>query len=284
MVTVILCILCLLFTSCEYDLQHAFYRAENTDDRTKVCYNLKESESPSPAVDKYSVAVFSDIHFGGKKLTRHEEAFLEWLQEAKADGSAPEFCICLGDIVEHGLKKEFDAYKDFVQKIEALLGSGKVYGVLGNHDLFNNGWDHYHSMVFPYEAFYHFKTKKFSWYCLDSASGTLGKKQFNKIEKLFKNDPAPKIIMTHVPVYSNPLNSMGYFSMQNTYEADMILTLYAKSNVKLVLNGHIHEPYKNYFDSFLEVTVPGFTQTNSWSVIDIDEEAGTISEKIIHGK
>lgn len=276
-----LCLLCILFNSCKYDLYSAFYRANNTDARTKSCHKLLPEASPDATLDTYSVAVFSDIHFGAKNSIRHEEAFLAWLQECKDEGNCPEFCICLGDIAEHGLKKEFEDYNAFVKKVETLLGDGKVYSVLGNHDLFNNGWQHYHSMVFPYESFYTFKTQTFSWYCLDSASGSLGLKQYEKLEKLFAADPAPKIVMTHIPAYSNPFDSLGYFSSQNTYEADMLLTLYAKNNVKLVLNGHIHQPYTNDFNSFLEITVPGINETGRWSVITVNEKKGTISETII---
>lgn len=284
MVTVILCLICILFTSCEYDLEHAFFRAQGTDERTKSCYTLTAAEAPDATLESYSVAVFGDIHFGGKNTIRREQAFLDWLEESKADGTAPAFCICLGDITEHGQKEEFEAYNEFVQKVEALLGTGRVYNVLGNHDLFNNGWEDYSKLIFPYKSFYYFKTKQFSWYCLDTASGTLGRKQYEKIKTMFEKDPSPKIVLTHIPAYSNPLNSMGYFSMQNNYEADLLLTLYSNSNVKLVLNGHIHEPYKNYFNSFLELTAPGITQTNSWTVISIDENAGTISEKMVFGK
>lgn len=284
MVTVILCLLCLLFSSCKYDLQNAFYRSGDTDARTKVCCELDPSDAPNPATDIYTVAVFSDIHFGGKSSGRHEQAFLNWLEDLKNQNNSPAFCICLGDIAEHGQRSEFEDYNSFVAKVEALLPSGgKVYNVLGNHDLYNNGWSDYKELIFPKQSFYHFKTTNFSWYCIDSASGTLGKKQYDTIKRLFARDTAPKIILTHIPVYSDPLNHMGYFSFQNTYEADMVLTLYAKNNVKLVLDGHIHKSNKNYFGPFIELTVPGFTDKNSWNLITIDETRKTISEELIFG-
>ena len=282
MVVIFVLLACLLCTSCEYDLQNAFYRSEDTDARAKNCLTLNDSDCPHPASDVYSVAFFSDIHFGGKN-TRHEQDFLDWLNETKKNGEAPEFCVCVGDIAEHGLKKEFAEYNEFTQKIEAILGHGKVYNVLGNHDLYNNGWDNYKQMIFPYSSFYTFKTKTFSWYCIDSASGTLGKKQFDTIEKMFKNDPSPKIVLTHVPAYSNPLNFMGYFSFQNTYEADMLLSLYSKNNVKMAVSGHIHKSYKNYFHSFQEITVSSITESNRWTVLTIDERNGTITEQQICG-
>ena len=288
MVEVLLCTLCLVFTSfftsCKYGPQDAFFREYNSNKRTQSIFELEEKDVPSPSSDVYTVAVFSDIHFGKKKATRHEQDFLNWLEKSKENGTAPEFCICLGDIVDHGLKEEFKGYVDFTRKVEEILGSGKIYNVLGNHDLYNDGWDYYTEMVFPYKSIYHFKTKQFSWYCIDSASGTLGKKQFNKIKDAFDEDPAPKIVMTHIPVYSNPLNNLGYFSFQNTYEADMLLTLYAKNNVKLILNGHIHKTYKNYFNNCIEMTVPSVIEENKWMVLTIDEENCTIKEELVYGQ
>ena len=283
MVTVLLCLACILFTSCEYDFQNAFYRSKDTDSRTKTCITLDDSQIPHPSSDIYTVAIFSDIHFGGKQATRHEQDFLNWLTKAKADGNCPEFCICLGDIAEHGKESEFATYNKFCGQVEAILGDGKVYNVLGNHDLYNNGWNHYNQMIFPNSSFYTFKTKKFSWYCIDSASGTLGKKQFDKLKALFAQDSAPKIIITHIPAYGNPLNYMGYFSFQNTYETDMLLTLYSKNNVKIVTCGHIHQSYKNYFNTFVELTVPSITESNQWTVLTINENDGSVSELLISG-
>ena len=283
MVTVILFMICILFTSCAYGPEDAFFRESNSDNRTKTYYELDLTQAPVPSSDVYTVAVFSDIHFGKKNETRREQAFLDWLQKSKENGTAPEFCICLGDIADHGLKEEFNQYLEFTKQVEQILGTGKIYNVLGNHDLYNDGWDYYSKKIFPYKSLYGFKTKNFSWYCIDSASGSLGSKQYKKIKKLFENDPAPKIVMTHIPAYSNPLNDMGYFTFQNTYEADMLLTLYAKNNVKLVLNGHIHKAYKNYFNNCIELTVPGITEQNRWTVITVDEVNGTIKEESVRG-
>lgn len=284
MVIIALFIVCLLFSSCEYGPQDAFFRASNSDNRTKTYYELELSQCPAPSSDVYTVAVFSDIHFGKKQVTRREQVFLDWLVKMKENGTAPEFCICLGDIADHGYKSEFEDYVEFTQQVEQILGTGRVYNVLGNHDLYNDGWNHYSKLVFPYKSLYGFKTKTFSWYCIDSASGTLGSKQYKKIKELFENDPAPKIVMTHIPAYSNPMNNMGYFTFQNTYEADMLLSLYAKNNVRLVLNGHIHKAYKNYFNNCLELTVPSITEQNRWTVITVDETNGTIKEEVVHGK
>ena len=281
MVAVIICLACLLFTSCGYGVDEAFYRPAPVADRASSIYELPEADAPKITGDEYTIAVFSDIHFGKPDETRHEEDFLAWLEKMKAEGTLPAFCICLGDIADHGKDSEFAEYEAFTKKIEAILGTGKVYGVLGNHDLYNTGWKNYQNRVFPYKSLYHFKTKTFSWYCIDSASGSLGKKQYNLLENAFKNDPSPKIVLSHIPVYGNPLNNMGYFTFQNSYEADMVITLFIKSNVRVLLTGHIHTANKNYFNDCMELTVPPITKDNKWTVLTINENSATVKEEFV---
>ena len=281
MVAVLICLACLLFTSCEYGLDEAIYRPSPVGSRATSIYELNENEAPHITQDEYTVAIFSDIHLGKPNETRHEQDFLNWLEKMKTEGTLPAFCICLGDIADHGRDSEFESYEAFVKEIEAILGTGKVYGVLGNHDLYNSGWSHYQKHVFPYKSLYHFKTKAFSWYCIDSASGSLGKKQYELLEKSFRNDSSPKIVMSHIPVYGNPLNHMGYFTFQNSYEADMLITLCVNTDVRYLLAGHIHTPNKNYFNNCLELSVPSITKDNKWTVLTINEHNATVIEEFV---
>ena len=281
MVTVIICLACLLFSSCSYGLDEAFYRQSPVANRANTIYELSAQEAPQISGDEYTIAIFSDIHFGNSSKTRHEEDFLTWLKQLKTQDKLPAFCICLGDIADHGKESEFIEYEAFVAKIEEILGQGKVYGVLGNHDLYNTGWNAYKKHVFPYKSLYHFKTQSFSWYCIDSASGSLGKKQYELLKKTFKNDDSPKIILSHIPVYGNPLNNMGYFTFQNSYEADMLLTLFVQNKVKALITGHIHRPNKNYFKDCMELTVAPITKDNKWTLLTINEKEQSIKEEFI---
>ena len=281
MVTIILCLACLLFTSCGYGVDEAIYRPAPVTSRANSIYELNESEAPKITSDEYTIAVFSDIHFGSNDKTRHEEDFLAWLEKMKTEGTLPAFCVCLGDIAEHGKEEEYIQYEAFVKKVEAILGDGKVYGVLGNHDLFNSGWYTYKKHVFPYKSLYHFKTKTFSWYCIDSANCSLGIDQYKLLKKAFEKDKSPKIVLSHVPVYGNPLNNMGYFTFQNSYEADMVITLFIDNNVRLLLSGHIHRPNKNYFNECTELAVPPFTKDGRWTVITVNENNATVKEEFV---
>ena len=281
MVELIICLVCLLFSSCKYGVDEAIYRPSPVNTRATQLYELNASQAPVINDDVYTIAIITDIHFGKPGTTRHEKDFLDWLEQMKQNGSLPAFCVCLGDIADHGKAEEFLEYQNFTKQIEDILGNGKVYGVLGNHDLYNNGWQNYKSYVFPYESFYHFKTKTFSWYCIDSASGSMGKNQYTILEQKIKNDKAPKIILSHIPVYGDPLSNMGYFTFQNSYEADMLITLCVNNNVKLLLSGHIHRPNKNYFKDCMELAVPPITKDCRWTVLTIDEKNASIKEEFV---
>ena len=281
MVTLLLCLACLLFTSCDYGLGEALYRPDPVNTRADCIYELTAEQAPEVTKSRYQVLVFSDVHFGKKNADRHEQDLLQWLKAKKENGTCPEFCICLGDIADHGTEDEFLAYVDFSKAIEEILGSGRVYGVLGNHDLYNKGWKYYQSYVFPYKSFYHFKSKNFSWYFTDSAGGSMGKNQYTQLVNAFNNDDSPKIVFSHVPIYGDPYTNMGYFTFQNSYEADTILTLYVNSNVKMIVNGHIHKPHKNFFKSCIEFTLPSLTEDNEWLLLTIDEDEASVKEELI---
>lgn len=283
MVAVLICLAGLLFTSCSYGFNDVFWRANNVTSRTEngTLYELSPEEQIPPIDDSiYTVAVYSDIHFGKTGYDRHEQDFLDWLLDLQEKGQTPRFCICLGDIADHGYRSEFQNYNEFTTKIEKITGT-KVYNTLGNHDLYNDGWKHYKELIFPYKSFYHFNTSNFSWYFLDNASCSLGSKQFKELESKLKQDKAPKIIATHIPVYGDPFYFFCYFAMQNSDESDELLTLFAEQNVKLLIDGHEHLYYKTSFGNYIEYTVPSILVQNSWTLLTINENDGTIEQELI---
>lgn len=285
MVVILILLAGLLCSSCAYGYQDVFYRSNNVTARTHhgQLYELTlEEGAPNigEADSVYTVAIFTDIHFGKTGHERHEQDFLDWLLELKDQNQLPKFTICLGDIADHGYESEFENYNKFTAQIEEITGS-KVFNVLGNHDLYNDGWRFYHKLIYPNASFYHFKTTNFSWYFIDNASGSLGTSQYNSIKNSFENDSSPKIILAHIPFYGNPNFYFGNFAMQNTDETDKLITLFAKNNVKYFVAGHTHHYYKNSFDSFTELSVPSILNFKTWALFTIDEKNGTVKEEII---
>lgn len=277
--------ICASFTSCRFGWDEIFYRKYNVNMRASCLTELDADKQPATdSEDTYGVAVFSDIHIGSN-APKHMEDFLEWLETAKDDHKI-KFCICLGDIADHGYEKEFADYNEFCEKISNILGEkNSVYSIVGNHDLYNSGWEHYKKMVFPNESFYHFKTKNFSWYAMDSASDTLGEIQMEALRTAFASDENPKIILGHVPVYGDPFFKLAYFSFQDEHESSMLLSLFANYNVKLAMAGHSHAYYEKDYPTFKEYVVSSMNYKYEWTLLEINEKEGTVKlKRIIDGK
>ena len=281
-------VLCLMlvfciFSSCKYDLPEFFYRKNGVETRSAKITDYSETDLFSEELknsDKYSVVLISDVHFGAK-MERKDADFLEWFKnqcEQTETELKPAFVVCLGDCVEHGEKSEYEDYLVFCEEIKkiALESMGndnfKIFSIAGNHDLYNSGWEHFEEMVYPNNSFYtlnvNSKKDSFHWYFLDSASGTLGRKQLKLVNGLFKKDKNPKIVLTHYPVNQDGLL---YFTTQNTDERDYLLNTFAISNSKLIFAGHHHPGGEHDFGDFMEIGVPSFNQFRECGLLTVDE-------------
>lgn len=283
-------VLSALLCSCNFGLEEFFGRDNSIHDRSNSLENLDLSDyrPDTGNADSFSVVIVSDLHFdrdgekgifGGEDHKRDEEGFCRWLAdviEEKKQSSPVKFMISCGDHTESGKEKEYKAYKKFCNMIEERFGF-KIYGVVGNHDLYNSGWEYYTEYSFPYISSYYFTTagteKALSWYFLDSGSGTLGTKQLDHMTKLMKDDPNDKIVISHYPVYGG--NDCLYFVMQNTVEQDLLLTAYAKNKVRLVFEGHKHEPKNNDLSKFTEAIVGGFVDYRYAVILDVNLSSST---------
>lgn len=258
--------------SCNFALYEAFYRDGEVNIRAA---SLKEMPVPTPALSqKFKVAIITDIHFGSSKYARIENEFLSWLNQ-----TMPDFVICLGDVSEHGLSNEIEAYSEFVDKIKAVCGR-EVYTIVGNHDLYNSGWNFFSEKIFPHTSLYHFSTQKFSWYFIDNASGYLGEKQMNVLKNAMRKDSLPKIVSSHIPIYFRDVIMPDM--LQDTEEADELITLFSKENVRLVLEGHTHEHERRNLKNMILYNVPGFLELHQWALLSVDEASGTFDIELVN--
>lgn len=273
------------FISCEYAVLEGFYRKHNVSERAASLYSLPDSDAPDPtlAKGKYFVAAFSDIHLYTSKSTlgdrdpfkeglKDQLTALKELSDANPTKNLfPKFTLCLGDIADHGTESEYVEYKTFTDELKTDLNL-VTYNVLGNHDLYNTGWEPYEKLVYPYKSFYRFNTEKFSWYVLDSASGSLGPAQLKILEEACKEDARPKIFLMHCPMYGDWTLNMGYFTLQNSYESDRLITLAQNSNVKLVMEGHTHKYNEHQIGNFVEHTVSSLRAEHEWTLLFVNED------------
>ncbi len=272
-----------LLTSCEYGIDEFLWRDNNIDRRAENIIDLPIEEAPPfpyeeavpPSQEKvplaYDVLIVTDVHFGAENSfhPRPEEKLFKKLDKLKEEGSLPLFCICLGDIAEHGLEKEISSYqKKLVEELENRY-SIKTYTTVGNHDLYNSGWSPYKKIVYPHTSFYRFSSHSFNYYFLDTASGTLGNRQYKALLKEFKNDGKKKLVFTHVPFYAD---GYFYFSMQNSEERNKLISIFTKSKVKGLFCGHLHKEVVSDLGSFTEYTIGGFLSYQEYAILSVDEQ------------
>ncbi|MBQ3801608.1 MAG: metallophosphoesterase [Treponema sp.] len=246
---------------------------------------LEEVKGPDPVFygKRFAFLVTSDVHFGNKGASytpREDDSFFDELRVQMRDRAVPpSFGICLGDVVENGnVRDEFRDYVDWCDKIEEILGTGnRVYTTTGNHDLYNEGWEYFEEYVYPHTGFFHFNAGGFSFYFLDSGSGSLGKKQYELFEEAVKKDELPKIVSTHVPVYGTSAFIQNYYSMQNTEESSQLITLCADNNVKLYLAGHMHTKHENDLGKFDEIVMPCYAVYHEFAIVTVDTDSHSVT-------
>lgn len=161
------------------------------------------------------------------------------------------FGIVLGDLIDPADKRPF-----YLESIEYSPEKHRydypIFNVLGNHDLFFDGWPEHFSLIGP--SVYWFEVK-FSggsdlFLVLDSATGTLGTKQ-TKWLKGFLADSRHKyrhcIVSKHTNLF-NTDNSQATSGNMPLEESFGLLELFGKHNVTLVLQGHDHHREDLFYD------------------------------------
>lgn len=258
----------LTLTGCRFGLEQVFYRKMPVEDRASEL-TVIEPEGNAGAKSEYSFVIISDVHYGAVKKPKDQE-FVSFIADME---TRPDFCISLGDIAEFGAEEDYTGFCDGIVEPLEELGI-KTYNIVGNHDLYNNGWEHFTKYCYPYTSFYKFVIGDISYYFLDSASGNLSKPQFTALKKAFKDDSNKKFVFSHIPLYAEDTT---YFVMQDSQERNELISLFEKNNVMYYIGGHIHYYRYTAFDSFQELNIPAFNAQSGWTIFTVDTEKETVS-------
>ena len=120
----------------------------------------------------------------------------------------------------------------------------RIFHILGNHDVYFNGWEDFKEAAGPsvywFEAV--FPGGKDLYISLDSATGTLGKKQTEWFRAfLEKNRSSYRhcVILTHTNFFytDRSQNSSGNMPIEESFS---LIDFLGRQNVSLVLQGHDH--------------------------------------------
>lgn len=275
----VLLTLVFLYNSCSFGVHEVFGRDSNVETRTSELKVLQGDDvSKVPQNGNFNFVIFTDIHFGHSTFKRREKKFLNWLENVKNDtDKKPSFCVSLGDVADHGLSQEYDSYVAFTDQINTQYEI-PTYTIPGNHDLYNSGWQSYRQKVYPFVNLYKFETQEFSFYFMDTASGAVGLKQFNKLSAAFEKDPNPKLVFSHFPLTTE---DDFYFRLQNLTERNRLLALLARNNVKYFFSGHTHKTRITDFNAFVDANFGSISKSGMWILVHVNQEEKKVTYEVI---
>lgn len=279
---------CAFCFSCSLGVDEFFYRDDQVHKRSKDVADVSDyvKAQDLPADGRFSVAVITDVHVGTDSFSKESEylqKYILWLKTRMAENEAlgypVQFVACLGDLTYNGSETDYKNYSLFAKEIERQTGL-KVYSTVGNHDIYNSGFQYYLENIYPHKSSYKFETKcaiqNVSWYFLDSANGTFGKPQLESIKKEMEKDPNVKIVCTHYPIYAG---GYCYYTLQNVDERDYLLSVFSKNNVRLYMAGHSHiiRNSHDFSSGFTEKVFESCVRNHNTAVLRYDISTGQLS-------
>lgn len=204
---------------------------------SKTFLDLRFSESSilaNPTVtvvpadpNQFTFALVGDLHLGTDTARLRRI-----LQAAQAEGD--QFIVPLGDIVDTG---ELEQYRAFSQTITDLGWQGKVLPVIGNHEIFDDGWAHFKSEFGP--SHYNMTIGNSRFIALDTADGSVGDVQ---TEWLRAQLASPR--MTHTFILTHYLPTVPgirtYLRLSDDFEAISLMKIALDGRVSAWLGGHYH--------------------------------------------
>lgn len=292
------------FSSCaNYGFYQFLFGEEDVDDRFSGFSDLSGETVLSSSLGlngKYSFIVVTDVHIGASDVRSSKmNDFLDEISslfESIDKTKIPRFIVNLGDTADGGHLSEYNDYNSYLEKIRKLAveknvvsstEAFKIYTILGNHDLYNNGWTDWKKMVYPYKSTYYFSLSSgaadydslpFSFYFVDTGNGAFGTDQLDAFEKLLKSDPNPKMIFSHYPFYSD---NVPFMALEDTTERNYLLSLFAKNNVKALFGGHVHTVFEHGFGSFSQINTSALFKNEAFRLVTVDESTLSVSTKLI---
>lgn len=246
--TVLLSFTVLFCCSCEdIDFSGFFFYTDPVNQRVQQSLEWNASHPNrdiSVSGTEYNLLVGGDAHVGGTVNLD------EFLTQANTPGNSG--LVIVGDLAT-GKKEDYDIFK---QELDSK-NSGPAFLMIGNHDLFYNGWDTYYQYFGS--STYSFKVTTSNatdlFICLDTGSGTLGWKQLEWVENLLEKERKNArycIVFTHVNLVREHRTSSTNLLVE---ELRVIIDLCYNYSINLVICGHDHSRAESAFGKTRYITL-----------------------------
>lgn len=191
--------------------------------------------------DNFKFAFVGDLHIAGQNTDRLRRI----LAAAAAEGD--DFVVLLGDIADEGGRDDFVA----VQTAVSDAGfAGKALYVIGNHDIFAEGWTHFRDLLGP--SHYSVTVGNSRFLAIDSADGTVAETDAEWLRaQLEKGGSTNTFVLSHYAPVVPGVRSL--LRIANEEEAARLMKLSTITGVTGWLSGHHH--------SFISETIDGVAYT-----------------------
>ena len=232
--TIILLLSAILLCSCEkVEIRGMFISTELVDERFEesmvwnASHPYKEIEVPT---DTYTLLFGGDSHVGGTVN------FTKFIQDATEINASA--IVMVGDITT-GRPEDYTLFVSLLPHPDSLAS----FTMLGNHDLFFNGWESYRSLLGTSSYYFTVKTPQGVdlYICTDSGSSTLGPKQTKWLKDLLDNERdnyGRCVFFTHVNFFRDRHTSSTNPMIEEMY---VLMDLFVKHRVDMVVMGHDHK-------------------------------------------
>lgn len=187
--------------------------------------------------DDYVFYVCTDPHINETTIN------LSTFYDRLCNDASASFGVILGDCID--MRDKLPVYLDALNYTpEKHKYDQRIFHVLGNHDLYFNGWVDYKELVGPSVYWFEtlFPSGKDLYIVLDSATGTLGQKQTRWLQSFLseeRSDYRHCFILTHTNLFYTDNTQMTSGNL-NLDESMALFDLFGKHRVTLVLQGHDH--------------------------------------------
>lgn len=221
-------------SSCDkIDIRSAFLSYQNVDERfdDSMKWNDKHPTYEITTSDtNYQIFIMGDSHIGS---TKNFNLFVNDALQSNALA-----LMMLGDITT-GNSEDYNTLEQNIPNQDSIAS----FLIVGNHDLYFNGWKEFYARFGSSTYYFTVKTPNDSdlYICLDSGSGTLGNKQANWLKDVLKQKRGSYrncIVCTHCNFFRSRHTGSTNPVVE---ELQLLMDLFHTYNVNLVITGHDHE-------------------------------------------
>jgi len=192
----------------------------------------REHASPEINVESedYNILAIADLHVG---TTANLDRFLNIAEREK-----PEAILVDGDLTG-GLQEDYNEFEKHFPRDDSL----RTFLIVGNHDLWYNGWGEYYARFGSSSYCFTVKTPSATdlYICLDTGGSTLGHLQMEWLKNLLessRSDYRYCVIITHINLFRPRHTESTNPVVEELY---VMVDLFTEYKVDMVITGHDHK-------------------------------------------